>query len=241
MENSKEKWSFEYQWKNYDTKYLTYGLSEEEEFKKFCNDLMINHKDLKNKKILDAGCGSGRLTKHIAIFSKNVYGVDLIQLSKDKNVKFVKADIMALPFRNSFFDLVYSEGVLHHTPDPKKTFIELARVNKKKLFIMLYSKRNIFMFMRKYLLTYKYPYSILRTLSLFSACLVYLPINIIKKSMKIKRELSIRSLDFLIFDYLSPRYQSVHSFTEVEAWFKEAGYKKVHKISGNGTCVLGIK
>ena len=150
-------WSFEYQWKNYDTKHLTYGLNKKEEFLKFCNDLKIKPDDLKNKRILDAGCGSGRLTKSISEYSKNVYGVDIIPLPKSKNPKFIRANIMEMPFQDKFFDIIYCEGVIHHTLNPKKAFMELARINKDKIYIMVYSKRNIFMLIRKYFLIYNYP------------------------------------------------------------------------------------
>jgi len=234
-------WSFEYQWKNYDTKYLTYGLSEKEEFLKFCNDLKLEPNNLINKKILDAGCGSGRLTKSISRYSKKVYGVDLITLPKSKNLKFIKANIMSLPFDNSFFDIVYCEGVLHHTPDPKKAFMELARVNKERLYIMVYSKRNIFMLFRKYFMIYKYPYSIIRLISLIFALLSYIPINVLNYFLKYNREFTIKSLDFFIFDYLSPQYQSVHNFEEIKKWYQEAGYNTILSIEGHGIQILGIK
>ncbi len=130
----KRKWSFEYQWKNYSTEHLTYGLTAEKEFQKFIHDLRITKKNLNKKKILDAGCGSGRLTRFISKYGAETYGVDIIPLPKDKKVKFIQADIQNLPFKNNFFDYIYSEGVLHHTENPKKAFKELARVNKRKLF-----------------------------------------------------------------------------------------------------------
>ena len=237
----KKLWSFEYQWKNYDTKYLTYGLSKEAEFRKFCRDLNIKPEDLQDKRILDAGCGSGRLTKYISKFSKDVYGIDLIPLPQDKHVKFIRANIMDLPFEDSYFDLVYCEGVIHHTPTPEKVFMELARVNKNKLFVMVYSKRNIFMLIRRYLMTYKYPYLLTKLISFLFALIAYIPANILRLLLQTNRKFTIKSLEFSIFDYLSPEYQSIHSFSEVKKWFKEAGYNHIIKISNKGTEVLGIK
>ncbi len=234
-------WSFEYQWKNYDTKYLTYGLSKKEEFYKFCNDIKLKPYNLTNKQILDAGCGSGRLTKSISKYSKKVYGIDIITLPKSKNLKFIKADIMNLSFPDSFFDIIYCEGVLHHTPNPKKAFMELARVNKDRLYIMVYSKRNIFMLIRKYFIVYKYHYSIIKLISLIFALFIYIPINILNYFSKYNRKFTIKSLEFLIFDYLSPKYQSIHTFEEIEKWYKEAGYNNIIKREGHGIQVLGIK
>ena len=119
---------------------------------------------------------------------------------------------MEMPFQDKFFDIIYCEGVIHHTLNPKKAFMELARINKDKIYIMVYSKRNIFMLIRKYFLIYNYPYFIIKLISLISALLTHVPVNILNYFIKYNRELTIKSLEFLIFDYLSPKYQSVHSF-----------------------------
>ena len=220
---------------------MTYGLTEQDEFRRFCSDLRIKPKELYNKRILDAGCGSGRLAKYVSKFFNCVYGVDIIPIPNNKKMRFVRADITNLPFRDSFFDLVYCEGVLHHTPNPQKAFMELSRVNKKKLFVMVYSKRNIFMFIRKYFVTYMYPYPIIKFLSFISALISYIPSNILGILYEKERVFTFRSLEFFIFDYLSPKYQSIHSFNDVKGWFKEAGYSNIIRIGSKGTRILGIK
>jgi len=39
----------------------------------------------------------------------------------------IQADIMRLPFRKAQFDVIYSLGVLHHTPDARQAFLHLAK------------------------------------------------------------------------------------------------------------------
>jgi ubiquinone/menaquinone biosynthesis C-methylase UbiE len=235
------QWSFEYQWKNYDTEDLTYGLSAKAEFDKFCNDLDIGPDDMCGKTVLDAGCGSGRLTKNIAGFTDFAYGVDLIPFRSHPEFFFVQANIAKLPFKDGFFDYIYCEGVLHHTPDPKRAFMELARVNKHKIFVMLYAKRNPIMIMRKYLRTYSYPYWLTKYLSRLLAFTFYTPTRFFMSLSHLDRKITVRSLEFMIFDYLSPEHQTVHTFEEVEPWFEEAGYSKVTHIGKQGIAVLGIK
>jgi len=100
---------------------------EIEELKKYIND---------GEKILDLGCGNGRLSE---IFSgKNIdyTGVDfserLVEIAKSKYGDFFRvADILNLPFSNQNFDSVWSIAVLHHIPSielRKRVLSEIKRV-----------------------------------------------------------------------------------------------------------------
>lgn len=90
----------------------------------------------KGKVVLDAGCGNGRYIR--SDFSgfgcREIIAVDLgrqVFLAKKnnqnvKNAHFLQADITNLPLKVSCIDVIASHGVLHHTPDPKKTFSRLS-------------------------------------------------------------------------------------------------------------------
>jgi uncharacterized protein YbaR (Trm112 family) len=88
----------------------------------------------KDKIVIEGGCGKGRHTKLAAEWgAKEIVGVDLgdgvesaFQLTKHlPNAHIVQADIFKLPFKRAF-DYAFSVGVLHHTPDPKKSFVSLS-------------------------------------------------------------------------------------------------------------------
>jgi SAM-dependent methyltransferase len=91
------------------------------------------------KIILEGGCGKGRHTTLAASWgAKEIVGIDLsaavetaFQATRNlPNAHVVQADIYKLPFKK-VFDYAFSVGVLHHTPDPKKSFLSLASKVKK--------------------------------------------------------------------------------------------------------------
>ena len=56
----------------------------------------------------------------------------------------VQADLLDLPLAEAAFDLVFSIGVLHHTPDPRRAFAQIARRVKPggRLAVWLYRKNT---------------------------------------------------------------------------------------------------
>jgi len=73
-------------------------------------------------RILDLGCGNGRLFELFKNKNIDYVGVDnsekLIEISKKKypDGKFQVADALNLPFLDNYFDKIFSIAVLHHIP-----------------------------------------------------------------------------------------------------------------------------
>lgn len=94
------------------------------------------------KRILDVGCGDGDDCRvFIKHYKLQTYGIDVYKSKKIKDIerlKFKKASIFKIPFRDNFFDYVYLQNVLHHVDEPKQrtkmhaaALQELKRVCKK--------------------------------------------------------------------------------------------------------------
>ena len=92
-------------------------------------------------RILDCGCGPGSITIGLAQWAPDgqTVGIDIgaeqldgaRALARDlgvKNVTFRQGDIFALPFEDDSFDVVFSQTVLYHIPDPEKALAEIKRV-----------------------------------------------------------------------------------------------------------------
>lgn len=97
-------------------------------------------------KVLDLGCGHGRYLLEIKKRGGIYFGIDgskeLIKIAKDKYPKenIQMADVLTLPFKNNFFDIVYSLAVLHHIPSValREQFLrETEKVIKPGGFVIL--------------------------------------------------------------------------------------------------------
>jgi ubiquinone/menaquinone biosynthesis C-methylase UbiE len=84
---------------------------------KFLEEYVID-----GKKILDLGCGNGRLYELLKDRTIDYYGVDfsekLIEIARSRypKARFQVADVLNLPFPNNFFDKIFSIAVFHHIP-----------------------------------------------------------------------------------------------------------------------------
>jgi SAM-dependent methyltransferase len=92
-------------------------------------------------RVLDAGCGGGGMPLSLAEEAGDVVGIDPINRFGDagvrlarerglRNLHFLLADGMALPFDGGSFDLVLSHAVIEHVADAPLYLRECARVLK---------------------------------------------------------------------------------------------------------------
>ena len=112
---------------------------------------IVRDKDIENKIVLDAGCGSGRWTKYIVNKAKHVELVDPSEaifvaaklLKKFSNVSISHASIDQLPFKDEHFDFIMSLGVIHHIPNMELALKHLTSKLKKNGKILLYIYYNL--------------------------------------------------------------------------------------------------
>jgi len=116
----------------------------------------IPFKTFAHKKVLELGCGQGFDAYEFCNNQCDYTGVDIAP----DNIKRVKnnlsyfgfspeihlADAEKLPFPDQEYDVVYSNGVLHHTPNMQQSFKEANRVLKEngEFWVILYYKYSVF-------------------------------------------------------------------------------------------------
>jgi SAM-dependent methyltransferase len=87
-----------------------------------------------NEEILDLGCGDGQLTALIAATGARVRAVDasaeMVAAASARGLDAQQASAESLPFRNSSFDAVFSNAVLHWVRDQDAMMREVRRVLK---------------------------------------------------------------------------------------------------------------
>lgn len=122
------------------------------------------------KKVLEVGVGLGADHQMFAQSGAELYGCDLTERAIERTAKRFEllnlksnlqvADAENLPFNDQSFDLVYSWGVIHHSPNTKKAAEEIHRVLKSggQARVMIYYKKSLI----GYMLWFRYAFMRLR-------------------------------------------------------------------------------
>lgn len=108
------------------------GFASANELKEYLKD---------KKRLLDAGCGNGRVTALLRRYSPKtteIVGIDLVssEIAKENlethqlfyNVFFLRRDLLGNLEDLGKFDFIYCQEVLHHLSDPSRTFQNLCRL-----------------------------------------------------------------------------------------------------------------
>ena len=244
------KKTFDVEWGVFHYKEKIYGHTQDEELEDFFRRMVVDEAFLRNKTVLDAGCGIGRLAQSISRPAKEMVAVDLsggVEEARLRNrdeyrVHVVQADIMALPLRMCSFDYAYAKGVLHYVSDPRTCISGLAQVVKPggALSITIYPRMSpLFEAFNQRLrrATVKLPVSMVYRLS-------FLLIPFFSFSWKWsgikKRPIEWSERAHMIFNWLSSEHQNRASNEEVSGWFRGQGFEEL-RVSDIPVGVTGTK
>ncbi|MBV8230739.1 MAG: methyltransferase domain-containing protein [Planctomycetaceae bacterium] len=225
--------SFGRQWNRYDV------ARDEEDAATFAVKTGVDPGDLAGKLVLDAGCGGGRYARLAGRHGARVIGVDLSSAVEKAaalcvtlpTVSIVQADLLDLPLAERRFDLAVSIGVLHHSPDPRRAFAQVAARVKPggRLAVWLY-RRNTppqeWLNAALRAATTRLPARVLEPFCAGLALLGGVPVlnRTLNKAVNFSNhpDWTLRVCDTC--DWYAPRYQSHHTLEELERWFVEEGF-----------------
>jgi SAM-dependent methyltransferase len=200
--------------------------------------------DYAGRLVLDAGVGAGRFAEVAAAKGAEVVGFDITtavdaafaNIGRAPRVHLLQADIFAMPFRRGTFDLAFSIGVLHHTPDTRAAFERVAATVKRGggFAVYLYARygpaNRCSDAIRR--LTTRLPGRVMLTLAAGAVPLYYAyRLPGVGRLLRLVCPISLhpdwrwRWLD--TFDWYTPRYQWKLFYPDVFRWFRESGFHDV--------------
>ena len=249
--------SFGFQWHRYQKTQLDHDELRESE-RHFLAKTALRPEDLKGKLVLDVGCGMGRFAEVATRWGARVVGVDLSAAAEvaaknlaDRDFVAFQADVFALPFAPESFDVIYSIGVLHHTPDCEAAVKALDKYLKPGglLVVWLYSGYNKWYrfsdFWRRYthkmkpktlhgILKVAVPFFYNLQQGLKRVPLVGRPAaGLVHHVFPVNRQKDPEARMLDTFDWYSPKYQSKHTYEQVFKWYEAMGMEdmRVGEIS----------
>jgi SAM-dependent methyltransferase len=225
--------SFGRQWNRHEV------VRDEEDEAVFAVKTGVDPRGLQGRLVLDAGCGGGRYARLLGRYGARVVGVDLSSAVEKAaalcaelpDVSIVQADLLNLPLAEGVFDLAFSIGVMHHSPDPRRAFAQVAARVKPggRLAVWLYRKNTApqeWLNSALRAVTTRLPAPVLETASVGLGVLGAVPV--VKQTLSKVANFSthpdraLRVCDN--FDWYSPRYQSHHTVDELQGWFRAEGF-----------------
>jgi ubiquinone/menaquinone biosynthesis C-methylase UbiE/uncharacterized protein YbaR (Trm112 family) len=242
---AKNQATFSLEWKMF--KFGERNWGQDIAFRKllFLKGMGVTPQKLKDKLILDAGCGSGLLSMEMAAsFGMEVIALDLahgIQQAYEKSqnpfLYFVQGSVLTPPVQSNRCDYIYCAGVLIALRDTRAGFRSLARCLKPggRYFIWVYHpidkthhpkdllKMRFYNWIRSRI-TSRLPIRLQHAIYLT----MIIPFivkreasNLVKKNRDTR---TWREKMQAFVDMFSPVYQNRHSEEEILEWFSAEGF-----------------
>jgi SAM-dependent methyltransferase len=254
-EQARTKSTYDLQWNRFRI------LRPDEDLATFKSRTGLADDALRGSLVLDAGCGMGRYLRIAASLGARVVGMDLsgaVYAARDltadlPGVAVVQGDLLRPPFGSGTFDHIYSLGVLDHTPDPKRAFLELCRLLRPggRIVIWVYPRERpaLEAIIRVHRgISTRLPLGLVSRLSRLTAPIGGLKrrlmlsgnravarfgvvLNLMTIGVSMHPDPEVRVCDTL--DWYAPLFMSRHTPDEVRSWFVEAGLIEISDLSGS--------
>jgi 2-polyprenyl-3-methyl-5-hydroxy-6-metoxy-1,4-benzoquinol methylase/uncharacterized protein YbaR (Trm112 family) len=170
-------------------------------------------------RVLEIGCGTGQMSLYLATADRTVVAADLTRASLElganaarrygvDQVRFVETDLQSPGLATGVFDVVYTSGVLHHTPDPRASFAAIVPLVRPGGLIVV-GLYNAYA---------RVPHRLRRALARLTG-MRFVPLDAVLRERHAE---PARKQAWLRDQYLHPE-EHRHTIAEVQRWFAECG------------------
>lgn len=181
-------------------------------------------------KVAEIGCGPGRGTMYLVQAGLDVTALDLSAASlalarrRAPTARFIEGSNLDLPFADARFDLVVSDGVIHHTPDARRSFTENVRILRRGgcLYLGVYNRRRYYYYLYTYLGQPMRRVESSRIGRIFIYATLF-PLYYVAHLIKSRGRRTIRGARNLFYDYFITPRASFHTREEVASWGRDSG------------------
>lgn len=263
--------SFAWEW-------LRYPGSLPEDKPIFLEETQLPAEAFQDRLTLDAGCGMGRYSRVARSLGATVVSFDLSDsitrliplAAEDPGLHLVQGDLLHPPFRTGLFDVIYSQGVLHHTWSTEDAFLRVAPLAKKGALVSVWVygrpgswrsfSTNPLKSTRSWLKSVlPLVWLVVWARMLFSdavrvvttrlpVSLLYLlcyPVTLLGAIPLVKYLTFSVHPDFRVrlienFDWLAPPYQFKHTKEELREWYRHAGFDILRQLPHGVVPKVGV-
>ncbi len=243
-----------------------YGVTRDDWKEYFQKSLGLSLDELRGKRILDAGCGSGKLARALAAYGCQIVSLDIHSgldafyalAGKYPGSHIAQGDASQPPIAQGKFDVVWASGMIHRTRCPHDVFQQLAKLVAEdgRFFVWVCrTRRNPYRMIRSALpFARKLPSKSMYLASLILAVPLYVAFNgwylLGKLSRKTSfwgfkqsrnRHRSFGEIALTVFDIVGPEYLHAFREEEITSWFEEAGFDHLHSTDDVDIGICGRK
>jgi SAM-dependent methyltransferase len=254
--------SFGLEWDYHELGDRTWGWEVGDRVRQlFVEPMRIPLDELKDKVLLDAGCGNGSQSVAYGELGLEVIAIDvssgvergqaLLEAqppTRPDRVHFVQADLQLPPLPPASVDLIHSFGVLHHTPDTERTFRTLSQLLRPggTFYLWVHKREPVVtpLLTAARAVTTRVPPRILsRVARLLAVPFERFRLLLDRLGIRECPPFSPRESALAILDIFGAPHSHYHTRSEVEGWFRDEGFAEVWAANDDrrGFGVVGRK